>query len=499
MRLVTRDALSRFNAETLSMGSVFEYAGRNPHHLPELIRAKKKHQHSLATILEAMGNVYGMENTSQLDELSSIQYTWDIENHMVPTLRFTRSITATGEGRMPFDIFLDGKYFSKGDVLALENTQQLYVMQEGEAASAEEYRYTVIPVGNSPSLAIDTAYMAENYTARFVYFADTEFSEYGNIKLHSNMERHTNWMTKIRSGQKYSGDYKAIEDKYLVDEQDLKNYIKGGQKDRLKLLPFTSIEQAVLDDFLLKANGAMLWGRSNIDANTGRPLITDNKGEAVYIGDGLIAQIERYGHYIDISGPMSVKHFQNAIDYIADRRGQSMGNHILAIVNRKFSRMKATALRDAINLFAPQNNGTWFFSKDPVQGVARPGDRTRARRMQLPHEVAVGATFNTYIYEGNTITFLVDEALTNHYPDKAYGIFVDNSVYEDRTGEKPGIHMMTLKGRELVQSHVPGIGGIDGRTNGITSSRLDASSYDIVGWRGLVVKNPYAGVIFAER
>lgn len=499
MRIVTKDALSRFNAETLSMGSVFEYAGRNPHHLPELVRAKKKHQYSLATILEAMGNVYGASNFNEIDGLDSIQYTWDIENHMVPTLRFTRSITETGAGRMPFTVYLDGKYFSKGDIFALENTQQLYVTQEGEAVSAEEYKYVVVPVGNSPSLAIDVTYMQENYTARFVYFADTEFSEYGNIKMHSNMERHANWMTKIRSGQKYSGDYKAIEDKYLVDEKELKNYIKGGQKDRLKLLPFTSIEQAVLDDFLLKANGAMLWGQSTIDENTGRPLITDSKGELVYIGDGLIKQTERYGHYIDISGPMSVKHFQNAIDYIADRRGKTMGNHIFAIVNREFSRKKHEALKDAIGLFAPQNNGTWFFSKDPVKGVSRPGDRSVVKKMELPNEIAVGATFNTYIYDGNTITFLVDEALTDHYPDKAYGIFVDSSVYEDKTGEKPGIHMVSLKNREMVQSYVPGIGGIDGRTNGITSSRLDASSYDIIGWRGLVLKDPYASVIFAER
>jgi len=237
-----------------------------------------------------------------------------------------------------------------------------------------------------------------------------------------------------------------------------------------------------------------------MDEVTGRSVINLEDGQEIVRGDGLIAQIEKYALNVGYNRKLDVKILQDAIEYIADKRGRSMGNHITVICNRRFSRQKASALQSAIQLFAPQNNGTWFFTKDPMEvGNSKdPETPSRSVKMKLPNEVAVGATFNTYIYDGNLVTFIVDEALTNHYKDKAYAIFMDTGLYETENGQVPGINLVTLKGRSMVKNYVTGGGGIDGVSNGQVSTALDASKFFITGWRGVRVQNPYAAVIFEE-
>ena len=122
----------------------------------------------------------------------------------------------------------------------------------------------------------------------------------------------------------------------------------------------------------------------------------------------------------------------------------------------------------------------------------------KLKQKAIPNPIKVGATFNTFIYDGNTITFVEDSSLTSHYQDRGYAIFVDTGLYEDEKGQVPGIHLKTLKGRALIKSHITGIGGIDGTTSGLASNAADGGRFVVLGWRGLCVRYPYAAVIFEE-
>lgn len=503
MKLVNKNVISRLSNKDLSVHSIFELVGRQPHHFSDYLRLRKQKQVGLMSILESLGNVYDMEKNPKLRDISSLSFTWDIETAQIPTVRFTRSNTSTGEGAAQFYIYLESNYFAKYDVLALENTQQLYVLTQAERVNAKEYRYLVQIMGGVPSAVINTAFTAANRTTRFLYTAHPEFAETGSTKQFYNVERHINYLTKIRVDQNYSGDFRAMQDLFFVEndndaERLMQPNAKGGP---IKIFKASSVEQMVIDHFNVTAGNALLFGRSTIDESTGRSVIQLENGEDIVSGDGLIAQIERYAYTISFSKKLSVRMFQNAIEYIADKRGMSMGNHITVICNRAFSRYKASALESAISLFAPQNNGTWFFTKDPLEvtGSKDPVTPSRVQKTKMPNEVAVGATFNTYIYEGNTVTFIIDEALTNHYKDKAYAIFMDTGAYETESGQVPGINLVTLKGRSMIKNYVNGIGGVDGVSSGPVSTALDASKFIVTGWRGVRVHNPYAGVIFKEQ
>lgn len=497
MKLVSKSTINRFSNQTYSMGSMMELMGRQPHHIGGYIRLKNQYSLGLLTITEALGNVYMEEKGyTKLKEIDTYSFTWDVEASQIPTVRFTRDATISGNA--PQVVYMDDKYFSKYDIFALENTQQLYVVAEPERVAANEYKYTVV---NGFHSSIQAAFTAKNKTARYLYNAHPEFSEYGTNKHHYNTERHINYMTKIRAGQPYSGDFRATQELYFMEDGDLAKAQKekGGT---YKIFKLSSIEQQVLEHFLRSANGMLLFGRSSMSETSGRSKVQVDQNQDVITGDGIIAQYERYAYYIDYSNnKLDVKDFQDAIEYIAEKRGQSQGNHITVLCNRVFSRQKATALQNAVNTFATSNDGTWFFSKDTdeVYGAKDAfGGTKRLKRTKLPHEIAVGATFNSYIYEGNVVTFIVDEALSKHYTDRGYAIFIDTGVYEDETGQVPAVHLKTLKGRALVKNYINGMGGMDGRSNGDVATALDASRFEVLGWRGACVRNPFSAVIFSE-
>lgn len=502
MRLVSKSTIARFSNQSYSMESMMSLMGKQPHHIGGYIRLKKQYSMGLLSITEALGNVYMEGDYSKLKDIDTYSFTWDVEVEQIPTVRFSRSTTATGSNGFPFDVYFEDRYFAQNDVFALENTQLLHTLSNGERTS-DGWKYSVQSITGT---GIDTTYMEKNRTSRYVYNAQPEYSDRGYNKHHYNTERHINYLTKIRVDQDYSNDFKTTQDLFFTTDADaskIDSAKRTGSKDArgAKIFKLASVEQQVLDQFLKSANGSLLFGRSTVDEKTGRPRVQVDGTKNIIAGDGIIAQYERYAYYIDYTrNNLNIRDFQKAIENIQDKRGQTQGNHITVICNRRFSTQKAKALQDAINTFTSSNNGTWFFSRD-VNEVYNAKDAFGGNKMKpkrMPHEVTVGTTFNTYVYEGNTITFVVDEALTNHYRDRGYAIFIDTGIYEDETGQVPAVHLKTLKGRALVKSYVAGIGGIDGTSDGMASHRGDYGTFSVLGWRGVCVRNPYAASIMIE-
>ena len=54
-------------------------------------------------------------------------------------------------------------------------------------------------------------------------------------------------------------------------------------------------EKVLLDNFMAARNNMLLFAKCNVNPKTGRPTIYDNEtNEPIYIGDGVIPQVERY-------------------------------------------------------------------------------------------------------------------------------------------------------------------------------------------------------------
>jgi len=110
--------------------------------------------------------------------------------------------------------------------------------------------------------------------------------------------------------------------------------------------------------------------------------------------------------------------------------------------------------------------------------------------------VTVGATFNSYIMGGNTVTFKVDKALSLEYNRKGYGICIDLTA--DLTSGQPAMQMFTLKNGEFIRGVQKGLGGLTGLESGEISTPVAASRLVHAGYAGVGVFSPYRSFVVEE-
>ncbi len=70
--------------------------------------------------------------------------------------------------------------------------------------------------------------------------------------------------------------------------------------------------------------------------------------------------------------------------------------------------------------------------------------------------IKVGNTFDSYVYAGNQVSFVVDRALTREYPDKGYGVCIDLTA--DKTSGTPAIAKVALMGQDFTTNKLSGVG-----------------------------------------
>lgn len=133
------------------------------------------------------------------------------------------------------------------------------------------------------------------------------------------------------------------------------------------------------------------------------------------------------------------------------------GNHLTFIVNRKL--WEDINLTLGSYLADNKTDGTYLYSKAANGGAGG--------------YVKVGATYNSYEFAGNTVTFMVERALTREYPTKGYGICLDLTA--DKTTGTPALARFSLLGKDFITNTLEGVGKADGGSSGIVSSNVAGS------------------------
>jgi hypothetical protein len=146
-----------------------------------------------------------------------------------------------------------------------------------------------------------------------------------------------------------------------------------------------------------------------------------------------------------------------------DKAKNPTGNHYVFVVNEKAWNDFQIVMAD--NLASYKTDGSYLYSK------------------AANDYVKVGATFNSYEFGGNTITFKVDRTFTREYGNKGYCLCLDLTA--DKTSSQPPIAMFTLKGGDFIQNRFVGVGGLNGLSSGEVSSPVAGSK--LVAW-GLTYK-----------
>ena len=231
------------------------------------------------------------------------------------------------------------------------------------------------------------------------------------------MERHRNFMTTFRVDTSWSSLF-AIQENVFMSIADDKDATKSeGVYKMLKK------EKELLDTFMYAMNTGLAFNKTNIDVN-GKPTIYDPEtGRPIYIGEGLIPQIEAAAIKYIYSNNPTLPLFNQIMSDMADKAQSDTGNKWIFICNRRLWQQINTTL--GVYLGQYRTNGMYLYSKEANKG--------------LGGYVKVGATYDTYEYSGNQISFVVDRALTREYPDKGYGVCIDLTA--DKTSGTPAVRI----------------------------------------------------------
>ena len=111
--------------------------------------------------------------------------------------------------------------------------------------------------------------------------------------------------------------------------------------------------------------------------------------------------------------------------------------------------------------------------------------------------VDVGATYQSYQFAGNQLTFKVDRALSREYGDvKGFALMIDLTA--DKVEGKPATALYTIKGGDYIFNTLEGVGKLSGTGSGPVASPVAASKLIATGYAGIAVFAPYRSFIFCE-
>jgi hypothetical protein len=466
MRVVDRKTvMQNMGGETRTIQNFGQFLGEKPHKLGQVITMYP--QHSLANLTDALKNVYinPKSSGSSFAPINSMAIEWDIDVNFIKRVRIATSVGGTPVGKEVFNLELEERYYDKNDTFALENRQMLFVVAPPIKLGDMRWQYRVVLTGDGQK-SVDVAFLQKGRQTRYRSNYFPELSERGYTKFISNTETHRNFISRHRAGVDWSADYAIREELYI-------EMGKGKKEDRT-YFKLNKKEKECLDHFLASREASNLFSISNFDVN-GKCQDQDEKGRDIPMGDGVIPQIERYCDKFAYSN-LTTDIFEDVMASMIEKAAKPTGNVFAVVCNERMYTQVGRLLANDLRFRVP-GDGSYFFSKEGGK-------------------VKVGAEFDSYTFQGNTITFMVNRALSQEYEQYGYGIFLD--ISGDTTSGRPNIASFTLEGSEMISGSLNGMGGQNGKTSGDISTPVHGSSYHLIGYSGTVVFNPYQSFILEE-
>lgn len=201
-----------------------------------------------------------------------------------------------------------------------------------------------------------------------------------------------------------------------------------------KIYKLDPMKKNLIENFLFARENMLLLAKGNVDVQ-GKATITDKvTGRPLYIGEGMIPQIERFSSKYS-ANRITINTFQQVISDMVQKAEQPQGNTFTfmcneagwSVVQRVLGSYLANRQTDGAYLWSNQGEGKY---------------------------IKVGATFDAYEWGGNTIVFKVDRTLSREFSDP-YFLCVDLTT--GKTSAQPPIMMFSLKGKDYVFNEVLGV------------------------------------------
>lgn len=459
-------------SETKTYEDFYKFLGASPHKLG--IVSRMYPQNTATYLTESLKNVFYNEakGANKFQSIDAMMFEWEVESNYIKRIEFADVPEGDGENGSEIIMAFKERYYEKYDIFKIDETMQQCMVVSRPVRKADNYwQVTVRLIDNDYSTTLDESGCQPGMTTRFQSNAMPELSEEGYCKSQSNIEKHRNYITTFRNDISWSSLYAAHEDVFIKIGE-------GKDKNSLKEVTYKmdKKEKELLENFMTSRNQGLLFNKTNIDVN-GKPTIVDpDTGRPVYIGDGLIPQVERFASKYVYTNKPTIDVFHTIMQTMNEKAEQPTGNKYMFICNEKL-------WHDIQHTFGHyladyKTDGAYMYSK------------------AANDYVKVGATFVTYEFAGNQISFSVDRTFTREYGDKGYGLCLDLTA--DLATGKPAMAMFSLKGCDVLTSKYPGVGGMGGTESGIVSSPVAGSKLIMMGYAGIGVFAPYRSFVLRQ-
>lgn len=459
-------------SETRTYEDFYKFLGTRPTKLGVVTRLYPELTASYLT--ESLRNIFYQDAKSgnRYQSIDAMYFEWEVETNYIKRVEFADVPTETGENGSEIVMAFKERYYEKYDIFKIDKTMQQCIVVSRPVRKADNYWEVVVRIiDNDYSSVLDLSGCQIGDTTRFQSNAMPEMHEEGYVKYQSNIEKHRNFITTHRCDDSYSALYAAHENVFI-------SIAEGKDTGSLKetLYKMDKKEKVLLDNFLYVRNNGLLFNKCNVDVN-GKPTIVDpDTQRPIYIGDGIIPQVERFASKYAFA-KLSIDVFQTVMATMNEKAAQPTGNKYMFICNERMWFLIQNTLGDFLARY--KTTGTYLWSK------------------AANDYIKVGATFNSYEFGGNDIYFKVDRTFSREYGmEKAYCLCLDLTA--DKTSAEPPIQMFTLKGGDFITNKYPGVGGLDGLSSGVVSSSVAASKLINWGYSGVGVFNPYRSFILRE-
>lgn len=271
-------------------------------------------------------------------------------------------------------------------------------------------------------------------------------------------------MSTIRVDDTYSSKYALMEDTFIK--------ISKGDANGDKVYRLEPMKKNLIENFLYARENMLLMAKGNVGVD-GKATISDRvTGRPIYIGDGVIPQVERFASKYS-ANKVTINTFQQIISTMVEKAEKPTGNTFTFTCNEKGWSIVQRVLGEYLS--NRRTDGAYLWSN---QGEGK--------------YVKVGNTFDAYEWGGNTIVFKVDRTLSREFQDP---YFMCLDLTTGKTSAQPPIQMFSLKGKDYIFNEVLGVGGRTGGDSGVVSSPVAGGLMTIHGYAGVGVFNPYRSFI----
>lgn len=421
-------------------------------------------QYTATHLTEALMNTFTRSNkkADSFQSQNSFLVEWDIAVNRIKRVPIL-SAEGTGENGADVVFHFPENYYQKNDVFVVERTRQQFFVTNRPQRLRDNDWVVIAKIQDSDYDAkVDMTGIYAGSTTRFLTNFVPELHEEGYSRYQSNTEKHRTYISTHRCDVDMSAQYIPMEEVFIQ--------IGKGDKDD-PVYKMEGAEKVCLDSFMEARGNALLWAKTNVDKH-GKPKTYDELGRPIIAGDGIIPQIERFATKFVFSR-LSVPFFQKVMQAMIAKCESAVGNHFVVICNTPYWHEVQTVLGAWLKDF--HTDGTYVYSK-ASNGY-----------------VDMGATYQSYEWAGNTISFKIDRCLDVEFPTRKYGLIIDLTA--DAATGKPALQFLTFKGGDLIHNWINGVGGKSGLSSGEVSSPVAGVKLVNWGYAGVAVYNPYRSVI----